>query len=335
VTDEAQLARRLQALMDGYLTTQVLYAASALGVLDALATRPQTAADVAGAVGVAEGPLRRILRGLVIEEVSVERADGTFELTEVGVALARLPGPLQVRATLYYRAAGGLLDAVRTGGTAFETVYGQPFFRYLDTESEAQAAFEASMAGRAVAEARDVVAAYDFRPYRTIVDVGGGRGILLSAILHAVPHATGVLLDRPDVVAQARKHLGAAGLDDRVRLVTGDFFDEVPAGGDAYLLARILHDWDDDAAVAILDRCRTAMAPESHLLVVDALLPERADPSTPGAIRMDLHMLELFGSAERTGNQLTALLARSGFTVQRIVETHSPAGIGIVEATPR
>ena len=149
-----------------------------------------------------------------------------------------------------------------------------------------------------------------------------------------MPQATGVLLDRPDVVAQARSHLEAAGLNDRVRLVTGDFFDEVPAGGDAYLLARILHDWDDDAAVAILDRCRAAMAPGSHLLVVDALLPERADPDSPGAIRMDLHMLVLFGSAERTGNQLTALLDRAGFTVQRIIETHSPAGLGIVEATP-
>jgi hypothetical protein len=120
-----------------------------------------------------------------------------------------------------------------------------------------------------------------------------------------------------------------------VRLVTGDFFDEVPRGGDAYLLARILHDWEDDAAVAILERCRTAMAPGSHLLVVDALLPERADPDSPGAIRMDLHMLVLFGSAERTGNQLTALLDRAGFTVQRILGTPSPAGIGILEATPR
>ena len=158
------------------------------------------------------GPLRRILRGLVIEEVSVENADGTFELTELGLALARRSGPLHVRANLYYRAAGGLLDALRTGGTAFETVYGQPFFAYLDGDSDAQAGFEASMAGRAVAEARDVVAAYDFGPYRTVVDVGGGRGILLAAILGAVPPATGILLDRPAPVEQARTHLAGAGL---------------------------------------------------------------------------------------------------------------------------
>ena len=132
----------------------------------------------------------------MIEEVAVENADGTFELTDLGFALARRSGPLQVRANLYYRAAAGLLDALRTGGTAFETVYGRPFFAYLDGDSDAQAAFEASMAGRAVAEARDVVAAYDFGAYRTIVDVGGGRGILLAAILDSAPQATGILLDR-------------------------------------------------------------------------------------------------------------------------------------------
>ena len=111
----------------------------------------------------------------MIEEVSVENADGTFELTAVGLALARRSGPIRVRANLYYPAAAGLLDALRTGGTAFDMIYGQPFFAYLDADADAQAAFEASMAGRAVTEARDVVAAYDFGPYRTIVDVGGGR----------------------------------------------------------------------------------------------------------------------------------------------------------------
>ena len=277
MTDEAKLLRRLQQVMDGYLTTQVLYAASELGVLDALASRPQTAAELAEAAGVAADPLRRILRGLVIEDVALENADGSFELTELGSALARRPGSLQVRGSFYYRAAAGLLDALRTGGTAFEAVYGQPFFGYLDGHPDAQAGFEGSMAGRAVAEARDVVAAYDFGAYRTIVDVGGGRGILLAAILDSAPQAAGILLDRPAPVEQARAHLAGAGLADRVRFVAGDFFEEVPTGGDAYLLARILHDWDDAAALKILDRCRAAMTPGSRLLVVDALLPERAD----------------------------------------------------------
>ena len=335
MTDEAKLLRRLQQVMDGYLTTQVLYAASELGVLDALASRPQTAAELAEAAGVAADPLRRILRGLVIEDVALENGDGSFELTELGSALARRPGSLQVRGSFYYRAAAGLLDALRTGGTAFEAVYGQPFFGYLDGHPDAQAGFEGSMAGRAVAEARDVVAAYDFGAYRTIVDVGGGRGILLAAILDSAPQAVGILLDRPAPVEQARAHLAGAGLADRVRFVAGDFFEEVPTGGDAYLLARILHDWDDAAALKILDRCRAAMAPGSRLLVVDALLPERADREAPGAIRMDLHMLVLFGSEERTGNHLSTLIDQAGFSVQRIIPTHSPDGLAIVEATPR
>jgi hypothetical protein len=335
MTDEAQLPRRLQQLMDGYLTTQVLYAASELGMLDALATHPRTADELAEAVGVAASQLRRILRGLVIEAVAVENVDGTFELTVLGSALAQRSGPIHARANLYYRAAGGLLDALRSGGTAFERVYGRSFFAYLDADSDAQAAFEASMAGRAVAEARDVVAAYDFGPYRTVVDVGGGRGILLAAILGAASQATGILLDRPAPVEQARTHLAGVGLSDRVRFVAGDFFDEVPAGGDAYLLARILHDWDDAHAQEILSRCRTAMTPRSRLLVIDALLPERADPDAPGAIRMDLHMLVLFGSAERTGSGLTALIDQAGFAVQRIIPTTSAEGLAIIEATAR
>ncbi len=378
MTEATPLAQRLQQVMDGYLTTQLLYAASELGVLGRLAARPQTAAELARSVGVEPGPLARVLRGLVIEDVVIEdvviedvviedsaiedsaiedrviedrviedraiedraiedRAaepgDGRFTLTPLGEALAGLAGPLRVRGGLYYRAAGGLLDALRTGATAFDTVYGRPFFAELDADRSAEAAFEASMAGRAVAEARDLVAAYDFGPYRTVVDVGGGRGVLLGAVLESVPEAAGILLDRPPAIRAARAHLAEAGLAERVRLVAGDFFEEVPAGGDLYLVARILHDWDDAAALRILRRCRAAMRPGARLLVVDALLPERARES-PGAIRMDLHMLVLFGSAERTAGRVTALLDQAGFSVRRILPTTSPVGLAVVEAAP-
>ena len=334
MTESAPLAHRLQQVMDGYLTTQLLYAASELGVLDRLAARPQTAAELAGPVGVDPVPLARLLRGLVIEDVVAEPGDGTFALTPLGVALAGLAGPLRVRGSLYYRAAGGLVEALRAGGTAFDAVYGRPFFAQLDADRTAEAAFEASMAGRAVAEAQDLVAAYDFGPYRTVVDVGGGRGVLLGAVLESAPGAAGILLDRPSAIAAARAHLDGAGLAGRVRLVAGDFFAEVPADGDLYLVARILHDWDDTAALRILGRCRAAMRSGARLLVVDALLPERAHES-PGAIRMDLHMLVLFGSAERTAGQLTALLDQAGFSVRQILATASPVGLAVVEATPR
>lgn len=329
--NDVELTRRLHQLMDGYLTTQLLHAASESGALAALASGAQSAGQLAPAIGVDEPTLHRILRGLAIEDVVVEQPGGAFELTGLGSALANAAGPLRVRAGLYYRAAGGLLDALRTSGTAFETVYGRPFFAQLETDSDAASAFEASMAGRSVAEARDVVAAYDFTAHRTVVDVGGGRGVMLSTVLAAAPHATGILLDRPMVTDQARAHLDEAGLATRVRVVAGDFFDTVPAGGDVYLLVRVLHDWDDAAARAILQRCRQAMTTGAVLVVVDALLPDRAVDS-PGAIRMDLHMMVLFGSAERSADQLTALLDTTGFEVRRLVPTRSPVGLAVVEA---
>ena len=314
MTDEAQLLRRLQQLMDGYLTTQVLYAASELGVLDALASRPQTAAELAEAVGVAAGPLRRILRGLVIEEVAVENDDGTFELTvlgcgsrpAVGAAPASAPASTTGRPPVSWMHSGPAEPRSRWS-TANPSSPTSMRIRTLRPRSKPR--WPGGRWRRPVTSSRRTTSV----PTAPSSTSAAGAGILLAAILGAVPQATGILLDRPAPVEQARAHLAGAGLADRVRFVAGDFFDEVPAGGDAYLLARILHDWDDAAALKILNRCRAAMTPGSRLLVVDALLPERADRDAPGAIRMDLHMLVLFGSAERTGNDLSALIDQAGF----------------------
>ena len=142
-----------------------------------------------------------------------------------------------------------------------------------------------------------------------------------------------MLFDRDAAVPAARAHLDAAGVGDRAVCVAGDFFVEVPADADAYVLSRVLHDWDDADAGRILARCRAAMRPDSRLLVVEAILPERAR-DLPAAIRMDLHMLLLLGARERTAEEFRELLARAGFEVQRVVPTQSPAGLGVIEATP-
>ena len=190
------------------------------------------------------------------------------------------------------------------------------------------------MAGRAAQEAEDVVAAYDFGALGRLVDVGGGRGVLLATILRAAPALAGTLLDREAVIPMARQHLETAGLADRVELVAGDFFAALPAGADAYLLSRVLHDWDDDDAARILTACRRAMTATSRLLVVEAVLPERARDA-PAAIRMDLHMLLLFGALERTEAEFRQLLGGAGLEVAQVVPTGSPAGLSIIEATPR
>ena len=324
--------------MDGFLTTQLLYVAAKLGVAEVLAAGPRTGAEVAAAVGADPDLLTRVLRGLALEEVLAEVGGGRFALTELGERLrgdvaGSLKGPILVRGELYYQAAAGMLAAVRHGGTAFEQVYGDRFFDYLGRHPDKEAAFQSSMTGRSEQEAGDVLAAYDFGRARRLVDVGGGHGILLGAILRAAPHLRAVLVDQPGVVEQARRRLEADGVAGRCQLVVGDFFASVPAWADAYLLSRVLHDWPDDDARRLLATCRSAMPPDSRLVVVEALVPERARDQ-PAVIRMDLHMLVLLGARERTEGQYRTLLAETGFRVERVVPTASPAGLSVLEATP-
>jgi hypothetical protein len=311
-------------LLDGYVVTQLLYVAAELGVARVLADGPLTGAEVAERVGAEPAALTRVLRGLALEDV-VEEVDGRFALTPIGEQLEPLAGAARVRGRLYHHAAEGLLDAVRTGGTAFERVHEASFFAHLDTHPDDDAAFQASMAGRSEAEAGAVVAAYDFGAFASLVDVGGGRGILLRAILDRTP-LRATLVDRPGAVASARERLG-----ERATCIEGDFFSALPAGADAYLLSRILHDWDDEPARRILTVVREALPPAGRLLVVDAILPERAK-DLPGAIRMDLHMLVLLGARERTEAEFRALLASAGLEVRRVVPTGSPAGLSVIEA---
>jgi O-methyltransferase domain len=311
----------LLRLIDGYVVTQLLYVASELRVAEAL---PGTGPEVAERVGADPGAMTRLLRGLSLEGVVVEE-DGRFALTPVGELLPAFAGALRARGELYYRGASDLLGAVQTGGTSFERVYGASFFEHLDAHPEHQAAFEASMAGRGEQEAEAVVAAYDFGAFSSLVDVGGGRGVLLAAILRTA-ELDATLVDREGAVEAARAFLG-----DRASCIVGDFFASVPAGADAYLLSRVLHDWDDADALRILRVCREAMSTEARLLVVDAILPERA-VDQPFAIRMDLHMLLLLGARERTEAEFAALLAKAGFSLVRAIPTESPAGLGVIEA---
>jgi hypothetical protein len=335
ITAPAHLAR----LMDGYLSTQLLYVAAKLGLADALAAGPKAADALASAVGASPDALRRVLRGLAAEGVLEELPSDHFGLTVLGHCLRReVPGSLHgaiiARGDLYFRAAGGLLEAVCDGGVAFERVYGSSFFDYLSQHPERAAVFQQSMADRSWQEAADVVAAHDFRPFRHLVDVGGGTGILLAAILGAAPALHGVLFDQPPVVDRARERLAAAGLASRCEVVGGDFFAALPPGGDVYLLSRVLHDWDDAAAGRILASCRRAMEAGGTLLLVEAVLPERAREQ-PAVTRMDLHMLLLSTGRERTAAEFERLLAAGGFRMTRILPTHSPVGISLVEAVPR
>ncbi len=316
-------ARILARLGDGYLSTQLLYVAAALSIPDALADGPAAAGELAAAVGASPGPLHRVLRGLAAERVLDELPDGRFGLSPIGALLVEgapgsQRGAVLARGSLYYAALGELLGAVREGRAAFELVHGESFFTHLAARPAQSAAFRASMAARSAREAAAVVAVYEFRRFRRLIDVGGGPGVLLRAVLAAAPEVDGLLFDRPEVVADAT--LPAVG---------GDFFTAVPPGADAYLLSRVIHDWDDDDAVAVLRCCRRAMSTDTTLLLVEAVLPARA-ADDPEAIRMDLHMLALLHGRERTAAEYAELLAAAGLTLVRVLPT--AAGVSVLEA---
>jgi precorrin-6B methylase 2 len=327
---------RLAELADGYLTTQLLYVAAKLRLADVLAEGPAGGPEVAAAVGADPDIVTRVLRGLCLADVFVEQSGGRFAVGPLGAYLrdgvpGSQRGPILARGQVYFPVAQALFDAATTGVTAFEHTYGEPFFTHLDHVPAHREAFEASMAGRAAPEAAAIVEAYDLSGLDRLVDVGAGPGLVTRAALRAVPGLSATLVDRPATLDRARQELDRAGLTDRCTFVAADFFDAVPAGADAYLLSRVLHDWTDDDAVRILRVCRAAMPPHARLLVVDAVLPERAR-DLPGAIRMDLMMLLLFNARERTMDEFDGLLSRAGFDLRRVVPTGSPTGLAVIEA---
>jgi predicted O-methyltransferase YrrM len=218
-----------------------------------------------------------------------------------------------------------MLYSVATGAPAFNHLFGQGIFAYLATHPEAAAVLNEGMTDGATDMAHAVVQAYDFSPYSTIVDVGGGYGTFLMALLQAHPPTRGILFDQPQVIAEATQHIEARGLGGRCHRVAGDFFTAVPAGGDAYVLARVLHDWDEAYSLAILQSCARAMADQGMLLVIEHVIPPGNAPSR--STRADLNMLVLTGGCERTEAEYRALLAAAGFTLRRIIPTPSPFSI--------
>jgi O-methyltransferase len=327
--DDAALAR----MVDGHLISQLLHVAVELDLPARLGGGPRTADELADDVGVDAGPLRQVLRGLAAEQVLSEDGSGRFGLTPLGERLGTFAGAVTARGTLYYPAVGHLLDALRTGRVAFELAYGAPMFDYLAAPSDLAEVFHSSMADRARREANAVAAAFDYSNCRTVVDVGGGRGILLARLLDERPELVGVLADLPSALPGARAYLDAAGVGDRVRDEAIDFFVAVPGGGDVYVLSRVLHDWKDADALSILETCRADMPNTARLVVIDAIVPEVASDA-PAAIRMDLYMLVLLGARERTEGDLRALLVTAGFRVDGVTPLDPLSGLAMISASP-
>ena len=335
-------AAPLLQLITDYPRAQVVHIAAQLGLADYLAAGPRHVADLAAATSTHAPSLGRVVRALAALGVVAAEADGRISLTPLGAPLQTgVPGSLRnhvrfLTGEWFWRSWGNLLSSVQTGQSAFEQQFGVSSFEYWGQHPEAGAIHHAFFTAMAQLTTPPLVAAYDYARFGTVVDVGGNVGPLLAGILQATPGVRGVLFDLPYVVADAVPVLAEAGVADRIEVVGGDFFTAVPAGGDAYILKYIIHDWDDERARAILQRCRAAMAAGATLLLMEQVLPEQlaAGAAAWQAARLDLQMLVLTsGGRERTESEFQQLLAETGFELQRVIPTQSP--FSILEAAPR
>ncbi|MFI9203887.1 methyltransferase [Streptomyces sp. NPDC053048] len=313
-------------------TPMAIRVAATLRVADHLAGAPRTAAELAGAVGADTDALDRVLRHLAAKGVLRRDAEHRYALTALGRPL-RADHPSGLRDMLDIEGAVGraelafvqLLHCVRTGDAGHPGQYGLSFWDDLAADPARAASFDARMGADARLRAPHIAAAHDWGSLGHVTDVGGGDGTLLTALLTAHPALRGTVVDLPETAAAARKTFAAAGLADRAEAVPGSFFDPLPVRGGGYLLSCVLHDWDDEAAGAVLRRCAEAAGPGGPVFVVERTAGDDRPPTT-----MDLRMLVYYGGRERSVRQLAALAADSGLRPAAV----RPAGpLTIVEFT--
>ena len=338
--EPAPPAAALLLLATGYQASQTLFVAAKLGLADLLAGGPRSAEDLAAATGSHVPSLRRLLRALAAFDVMTESGDGLFALGPLGGCLRTgAPGWMRSLVLMYghedhWRTWGELEHCVRTGETAAEHLFGgrDAFARYA-ADPALGAAMNEGLTALSATVAEALVAAYDFSDRGRLVDVGGGQGQLLAAILRSNPTLRGTLFDLPPVVEGAPRVLAEAGVADRCEVVGGDVFTGVPAGGGLYLLSRVLNSFDDVRAAAILVNCRRAMgARGAGLLLAERVLPERIEPTPALQSRVlaDLNMLVRTGGRDRSEAELRVLLSMAGLRLRRVVPTGGP--VSLVEA---
>ena len=320
----------------GHWISQIVYVAAKLNLADHLAGGPKSAAELAPLTGTHAQSLYRFMRALANLGILSEDAEQHFTLTPMGEALrSDVPGSvrsavLTIASDWWVSGFGELMYSVQTGSSGFEKSLRMPIFDWLAQNPEAASRFSDTMVGFHAAEPAAVATAYDFSGMKTIIDVGGATGHLLTTILGSFPESRGILFDLPHVVSDAPAMIQALGMTERVTIEPGSFFEYVPAGGDAYLLSHIIHDWSEEQCLTILGNCKRAMAHESRLLIIEMVLPTDNTPH-PGKM-LDVMMLVGPGGQERTAADYEVLLEKVGFRLTRVISTDS--AVSVVEAVP-
>lgn len=320
------------------LPARCIGVAAELGLADHMADGGKTADELAQACAVHAPSLYRMLRYLASIGIFREDEQGAFHNTPASDTFrAGVPGSLRsmVRQSwqdVIWDTYKALPEGLATGEPAYKIAHGEPFFTHLSNNPELGALFDESMALMSGAENAVNANTYPFDDANTVVDVGGGRGGLLSEVLKATPNAKGILFDQAQVLADPT-HLTAAGVMERCDLVEGNFFESVPSGGDVYMLKRILHDWSDADAIKILKAIRAAMSSDARVIVIDAVIQPGNDPD-PNKY-LDMGIMTLLEGRERTAADFETLFEAAGLKLRRILSTPAPSTMSIVEGVVR
>lgn len=324
-------------LIEGLWLSRAVWAAIDLGVAEQVGTVPKSVEELAAKTGSDAGALYRLMRALATAGVFEEHPARRFSETPLSRML-REDSPQSLRNSLlcelgneHLDAWVGISDALRTGECAFDKRFGMPIWAYYQSNPERGQIFERCMSEFNAPIHRAVLDSWQPRGFRRVMDIGGGEGKVVSAILSLEPEATGIIFDVPEVVQMANERLRKEGADDRCTAIAGDFFAGMPGGCDLHVMKWIIHDWDDARALQILRNSRAAIEPGGRLALIESVISENGD-GLMGKL-MDLNMLAMTGGRERTATEYRELLAAAGYQVTRIVPTQS--FVSVIEAEAR
>lgn len=322
--------QQLDRLITGYWISQAIYAAAKFGIADELKNGPRSVEELAEATSTNVDALYRLLRALASKGIFAEGDSRQFALTPLAEPLrSDVPGSKRALALMsgdeQFRTWAEIDYSIQTGGIAFEKVFSKPIFEYLGENPDKAKIFDAAMVGIHGRESEVILDAYDFSGVNVLADIGGGNGSQITGILQRHSSMKGILFDLPHVIGRAKDPIDAVGLADRCELVSGNFFESIPQGADAYMMRHIIHDWDDDKSLTILRNCHQAMSSSSRLLVVESVIPPGNEPF--GGKFLDLVMMLIPGGKERTEDEYRMLFDEAGFKLTRIVPTSTEVSI--------
>jgi hypothetical protein len=330
-------AARLLELIQVRLISESLYAVTVLGIPELLANGPRSVEELAKRSGAHPQALRRVLASLCGFEVFVQEADDCFALAALGHYLRR-DAELSMRAAaIFFGGAGAaslmgnFLGSVRTGKSATETLFGS-WMQWVTSSPDHQELFNELMTEFSALHLTGVLEAYDFCGKSLAIDVGGGHGKVLAEILARCPGMRGILFDLPHAEEGGTRTMQKAGVSERCQIISGDFFQTIPGGGDLYILSRVIHDWDNDHSIRILKNVRSGIASNGRLILLETMLCPSSSTIYP--YLSDLNMLLRTSGCERTEDEYRFLYSAAGFELTRTIPTGSPTGNTIIEGLP-